>query len=228
MAGKLSTLGIGLVLFCLSVQVAAQEEDRSLLWELSIGSDVRANFFEAPDGAPQEDVGVGKVELKISGRPSSSWRLFAGLTHWEYYDLDLGSSDRGAMHAKEIITRYSAEEAVFTHKALLISVNREATERPLYEAVRYAWKINVARAKQAEVVLATRLGMIVGAFVAHDWLEATAKNFPDRAHGDGSAGRFGFVGEEAPSDVQRKYVGKRVPKKFRARGAANPIKYTWQ
>jgi len=94
MLGKLSSPGI-LVLFCLSAQVAAQDEGRALLLELSIGSDVRANFFEAPDGAPQEDVGVGKVELKIIGRPSSNWRLFAGLTHWEYYDLDLGSSDRG-------------------------------------------------------------------------------------------------------------------------------------
>jgi hypothetical protein len=40
-----------------------------------------------------------------------------------------GSGDYGAMHAKEIIKRYSATPADFQHKAILISVNRSATER---------------------------------------------------------------------------------------------------
>jgi hypothetical protein len=35
-----------------------------------------------------------------------------------------GSSDYGAMHAREIIRRYSAAPAEFRHKAILISVNR--------------------------------------------------------------------------------------------------------
>jgi hypothetical protein len=50
----------------------------------------------------------------------------------------VGSDDYGSMHAKEIIDRYSAEEAAFQHKALLISVNRSAITRPLYEATRFA------------------------------------------------------------------------------------------
>ena len=69
-----------------------------------------------------------------------------------------GGSDYGAMHAKEIIRRYSAEPAVFRHKALLISVNRSAAERSLYDAIRYAWKLSKVKAKQAEVVLATMQG----------------------------------------------------------------------
>jgi len=116
-------------------------------------------------------------------------------------------SDYGAMHAEEIIRRYSAEQAVFRHKALLISVNRSAGERSLYDATRYAWKISKARAKEAEVILATMHGLIVGAFIAHDWLEATAANFPGRAEGDGVPGRFGFVGEEAPDDIKSLYGG---------------------
>ena len=47
-----------------------------------------------------------------------------------------GATEFGAMHAQEIITRYSAEPAVFEHKALLISVNRSAAETSLYEATR--------------------------------------------------------------------------------------------
>ena len=66
--------------------------------------------------------------------------------------------------------------------------------------------------------------MIVGAFVAHDWLEATAANFPGR---EGVPGRLGFIGKEATDTMKRLYVGKRVPDEYRKRGAANPIKYTW-
>jgi hypothetical protein len=136
-----------------------------------------------------------------------------------------GSNDFGAAHAEEIIKRYCAEPAVFQHKALLISVNRSATETSLYEATRYAWKISKPKAKRAEVVLATRQGLIVGAFIADEWLDATAENFPGR---EGGSGRIGFEGREAPPEISRLYVGKRVPDEFRKRGAANPIKYTWR
>jgi hypothetical protein len=139
------------------------------------------------------------------------------------------SNDYGVMHAKEITARYCAEEAEFTHKALLISVNREALERSVYEAVRYAWKISPTNAKQADVILATLQGMIRAAFIAHEWLPASAANFPGRwSEEDGSEGRYGFVGEEAPEEIKRRYVGKRVPDRFRKRGAANPIKYSWK
>jgi len=135
-----------------------------------------------------------------------------------------GSSEYGAMHAREIIRKYSAEPAVFRHKAILISVNRSAAETSLYEATRYAWKISRTKAMQADVILATLRGMIVGAFVADDWLPATAESFP--GHPD-APGRLAFIGEEAPADIQELYVGKRVPDDYRKPGAANPIKYTW-
>ena len=136
-----------------------------------------------------------------------------------------GAGDFGAMHALEIIHRYSAEPAVFHHRALLISVNRSVAETSLYEATRYAWKINRSKALQAEVVLATVQGMIVGAFVADDWLEATSANFPGH---DNVPGRWGFVGREAPAELRELYVRKRVPDEYRKPGAANPIKYTWR
>lgn len=139
-----------------------------------------------------------------------------------------GANDYGVMHAEEIIRRYCAEPAVFRHRALLISVNRSAAERSLYDATRYAWKINIRKARRAEVILATVQGLIVGAFVADDWLEATPANFPGLAGGDGAPGRFGFVGAEAPDDIKNLYIGKRVPDSYRKRGAANPIKYTWR
>lgn len=137
----------------------------------------------------------------------------------------LGNAEFGAMHALEIVRRYAAEPAVFLHKALLISVNRSAAESSLYEATRYAWKISLNKAKQAEVILATRQGLIVGAFVALEWRPATTENFPGR---EPVPGRFGFVGEPAPEAMRGSYVGKRVPDEYRKPGSANPVRYTWR
>lgn len=135
-----------------------------------------------------------------------------------------GSGDYGVMHAREVIRKYRAEPAVFDDRALLINVNKTAAERSLYEAVRFAWRINREKASEAEVVLATTDGMIVGAFIADQWLDATAENFPGREQ---IPGRVGFVGRPAPDPVWRRYVGKRVPERFRKPGAANPVRYTW-
>ncbi|WP_298267323.1 hypothetical protein [Geobacter sp.] len=135
-----------------------------------------------------------------------------------------GSSDYGVMHAREIINRYSAEPARFDHKALLISVNQSAAETSLYEATRYAWKINKSKAEQAEVILPTRQSLIIGAFIADQWLDATSENFPGR---ESVPGRCGFIGHEANQEIRNLYIGKRVPDEFRKAGAANPIKYSW-
>ncbi len=135
-----------------------------------------------------------------------------------------GSNDNGVMHVCEIIDRYEAKPAVFDHKALLINVNKTANDTSLYEATRYAWRISRDKAMEAEVILATQRGVILGAFVADDWLEATPENFPGQPP---LPGRLGFVGREAPREVAELYVGKQVPDFLRKRGAANPVRYSW-
>ena len=133
------------------------------------------------------------------------------------------SDERGLMHANQIIERYEAREAVFKHKALLITINRSATERDsIYAAVNYAWKVDPKKAQQAEVVLAVQQGLIVGVFVADKWLAATTANFPGRPD---RPGRWGFTGSDAPPEVARLYLRRRVPDKMRKPGAANPVRY---
>jgi hypothetical protein len=134
------------------------------------------------------------------------------------------SGERGAMHANEIIREYLAKPAVFLHRALLISINRSASERPLYEATRYAWKLSQKRANETEIVLASEKGIIKAAYIPEKWLEATALNFPGRAD---RPGRLGFIGCEAPPEIQSLYVGCRIPDEYRF-GTANPIRYTWK
>jgi uncharacterized protein len=135
-----------------------------------------------------------------------------------------GNSDRGVMHAREIIRRYEAQPAVFLHNALLINVNRSSAENDLYEATRFAWKISAKRAVQADVVLSVVQGLIVGALIAEQWLPATPDNFPGKPE---VPGRLGFIGREAPPEFRSLYVGKAVPDHLRKCGAANPIKYSW-
>ena len=114
--------------------------------------------------------------------------------------------------------------ARFDHRALLVSVNKTVEELSIYDAARYAWRLSLDRANQVEVVLAVEKGVIIGAFVPEKWMEATIANFPGQSE---LLGRLGFVGSEAPSDVQDRYLGQRVPEEFRF-GSAKPIRYTWK
>lgn len=142
--------------------------------------------------------------------------------------LGVDSSSFGAMHAKQVVSLYAAEEAVFKHHLLLINVNRSSADRDLFDATRYAWKLDPKNAEKAEFVLATVRGLIKGAFAADKWLDATPENFPGLGNGESEPGRFGFIGGEASSEIKELYVGKRVPADYRKPGAANPIRYTWQ
>ena len=135
-----------------------------------------------------------------------------------------GNSRYGVMHAEEIVRRYKAETAVFEHKVIMIKVNRSALENDLYEATRYAWRLSKAKAKKADYILSVQMGLIVGAFVAMDWIEATSENFPRK---EPFVDRWAFVGHEAPTKIKKLYVGKVIHDDYRKKGAANPIKYSY-
>lgn len=132
------------------------------------------------------------------------------------------ADERGVMHADEIVQRYQAPVAEFEHNLVLISVNWSALERSIYEAVRHAWKIDPRKAQKADYVLAVHRGLIVGAFKAQQWLKATPENFPGLPSHDN---RWGFVGHDAPEEIKRLYLRKRLPDEFRAKGNQNPIRY---
>ena len=136
-----------------------------------------------------------------------------------------GSNDYGPMNSLEIINKYAAEEAEFKHKLLMITINKSASERSIYDATRFAWKINEKKVKEVEFVLAIIQGIIVGVFKPLEWKRATVENFPE-FHID-RPDRMGFIGEDSEDSIKKLYIRKRVPDEYRKRGAANPIKYSF-
>lgn len=135
-----------------------------------------------------------------------------------------GNADRGIMHSQEVIERYTMPYAKFTHKVLIVKVNRSATERSLYDAVRYAWRLNKSNAENVDYVVAVINGIIVETYKPTRWLEATTANFPD--FDNDREGRIGFQGTVANDTIRSQYNRKRLPEEYRKPGAASPVMYS--
>lgn len=135
----------------------------------------------------------------------------------------IGNDDYGCRHVEEIISEYAAEPFEAHEPLILISINRTYPDMDVYDQVRAVWKIDVDRARKFNLVLAHRRGMVVGAFRPSKWLKGTKENFPFML--DDIPERWGFVGVPAEEEVRRFYVGRRVPDKYRPKGAANPIRF---
>lgn len=135
-----------------------------------------------------------------------------------------GSGDYGVRHAAEIIAEYTAEPFKAGEQLILINIGKsyEETGKTIYDAVRGCWVINPDRARKRKLVLAHRRGMVIGAFRPTSWVPSTILNFPWHT---GDESRWGFVGEPADDATARIYVGKRVPEAYRAKGAANPVRF---
>lgn len=109
-----------------------------------------------------------------------------------------------------------------------MSVAQGIKHRSLYDAARYAWPINRARAERIELVLACVHSEVKAVYAATEWLNAstrkdTEENFSDLlvanpdfvpAH-SGNRQRLGFRGEVADEEANRRYAGKRVPDKLK-------------
>ncbi len=135
------------------------------------------------------------------------------------------SNERGPMHPFQIQQKFEAPEFDVMGNELIVSVNRLGTARTPYDAARFAWRLDRKKAERAKVVLATEHGIVIGVFVADQWLPAVPENFPGF---NSMPTRWGFVGHEAPQEVVQHYLRKKLPQVYkRERGAANPIRYTY-
>jgi len=155
---------------------------------------------------------------------------FPGLTNTQ---AGHGSNSKGPMNHLQILQKYELPEldVAIPEKLVLININSleiRHDRKVIYDQVRFAWRISAKRVQKADYVLAVVRGVVVGAFVAHEWLLATRKNFPDISHVDElDDTRYGFKGAEATSDVWKRFVGsdgKRVIHE-EMKHIQNPIRY---
>lgn len=131
----------------------------------------------------------------------------------------------GVRHVAEIIADYTAQPFQAQEPLLLISIAKsyEDETKDVYAAVRGFWRIDPKRAKKVNLVLAHRRGLVLRAFRPDEWLPATKVNFPWLI--DDMPERIGFVGKLADPLTSEHYVQKRVPDQYRAKGAANPVRF---
>ena len=137
-----------------------------------------------------------------------------------------GSADFGPAHASELIRRYQLDEFKPQHRLLVIKLSHSIETRNLKDAVRAAWRINVKRAESAELVLGVVNGVCVVVLQAKDkkWIPATKANFAFLP--EDRAGRYGFEAVDVSVHIARLYLGKKLPKVFKAKkGAASPFLY---
>ena len=121
------------------------------------------------------------------------------------------------------MTECTSESFEIREPLLLLSIGQTFREgADVYEAVRFAWRLDVDRARLYDLVLAQAGGIVKGAYRPVEWMEAIGEHFPGRTP---VPGRWGFTGEEADPEVWDYYVGKSPPERCRARGAANPVRY---
>lgn len=127
-----------------------------------------------------------------------------------------GSKDRGTRRVREILLEYSAEEFVVEEPLILISIGRLWKILGVYGAVKGVWRLDMERAERHKLVLAHVRGVVRGAYRPEKWFRGAWEKFPERVS---------FEGTDAEPEVWERYVGKRVPSKYRKRGARNAIRY---
>ncbi len=140
-----------------------------------------------------------------------------------------GSRDYGSRHVEQIIDEYAGVEFEVREPLMLISIGRVFYEREdPYDAVRYAWRVNLNRVGSYNLVLARVRGMVVGVYRPKEWLPAVTENFPDLARRydiSNIPDRQGFVGQPAEPNTWDYYVRKRVPSKYRRKGIQSAVLY---
>ena len=135
-----------------------------------------------------------------------------------------GSRDYGTRHVSEIIQEYSAKEFVVGEPLILISIGQLWEKLGVYEAVKGIWRLDMGRARRRKLVLAHVRGVVRGAYRPEEgkWWRATEADVPGRPD---LVGKIGFEGDKAEPEVWERYVGKRVPAKYRKRGAQASCRY---
>ena len=94
-----------------------------------------------------------------------------------------------------------------------INKNGGVENNGIYKAVRWCWKVRPSRANKYQYVLAVRYGIVVGVYQINEngWKKVE------------NSARAYFDGVEAPEEIKKFFLNKKVPERFRRR--QNPASY---
>ncbi|MDE7366232.1 MAG: hypothetical protein K2N24_02630, partial [Lachnospiraceae bacterium] len=112
----------------------------------------------------------------------------------------------------EKLTVESIDENVIIFRITKYQSVMSATE--IYDLTRRCWKINVERARKADLAFAVNEGIVLEVYRIDEWVpgHSTYNSIPvsdEIKRRDKQQGRWEFVGHVA-EDIREKYVGKNV------------------
>lgn len=91
-----------------------------------------------------------------------------------------------------------------------------------YDFTRGVWRLDVNRAKNAELAFTVYQGVVKEVYRIESWHNAGSTNYQNgRTIDPALASRFEFKGSVADNETRDRYLGKELPE----RHAQNPIKY---
>jgi serine/threonine protein kinase len=136
---------------------------------------------------------------------------------------------------REMLDDEPGDVARIEEPVVAININQQYPQsksaEELYHATRGIWRLNRQRAERARYAFAVYQGVIKEVYKIHRWMSArreTIEYWDERSKAQGkyfpsevNEGRSEFVGELAPEEIRKKYIGRRLP----VRHSQNPIRY---
>ena len=141
-----------------------------------------------------------------------------------------GTEDYGRAPLADLHARYQAEPADILEPALLFRINPDnfhaLDSAGLYHATRGVWILSPERAQQVTFAFAIYNRIIRRVYVPKAWQRAKISGYPGRTDllPQHEERNYEFIGEEAPQEVQDRYVGKSAAHYFKPHDAL-PWKY---
>ena len=130
------------------------------------------------------------------------------------------ASDRGVNNAEVLQRELSYEEYKEPEfKYLIIKINERVLQErnnDIYETTRSAWKVNLSKIKDYKYCLSVLNSVVKDVYEIEGWQE------DHRAR----TGRYEFYGKQAPEEIRKMFVNKRLPEKYRKKGMASPVLYS--
>lgn len=123
-------------------------------------------------------------------------------------------AERGAITIEDFerfVLATDYEEPLEDYVLIKTSVNAIQANGSLYDATRMSWRASLEKARKYKYVLSVISGIVREVYEASWYRE--------------ESGRIAFNGEVSTNENLRSLIGKRIPEKYRQKGAVNPFIY---